>query len=175
MIPATRDLASLPLSADHAVLALYQANHGALVRFAFLLSGDRHVAEDLVHEAFARLYANWKRLRDHEMALAYVKRSIVNLVRGGHRKAQVAERRHLFAVPDADSAEDGALGREERRAVLAALGDLPPRQRACLVLRHFEHLSESEIAATLDCSVGSVRTHLKRGKAALGKALEGLR
>jgi len=155
-----------PTSRKDAVVACYRAHHAPLVRLARLLVRDDTVAEDLVQDAFVRLYARWDRLRDPAAAPAYLRATVVNLARGRARRAAIAAR--FVAEAQAErSAEDVAVRNAEHRAVLAALARLSARQRECLVLRHFAGCSESEIAAAVGCSVGSVRTHLKRGLAQL--------
>lgn len=160
-----------------AVRALYEERHAELVRFATFLLGDVHAAEDMTQEAFMRVYDAWDRLDHTDQAVAYMRATIVNLSRGRHRRRLVAERKqapHLVAVPSA-SAEDDAIGRVGRSAVLDAVSSLPSRQRACVVMRHWLRMTEGEIAATLDVSVGSVRTHTKRGVETLQRKLGALR
>ena len=168
-------LAGGPSNREAAVRALYEERHAELVRFATFIMGDVHAAEDVTQEAFMRVYDAWDRLDDHEKAVAYLRATIVNLSRGRHRRRLVAERNqqpHLMAVP---SAEDDAMGRVGRSAVLAAVSALPSRQRACVVMRHWLRMTEGEIAATLEVSVGSVRTHNKRGLETLERKLGALR
>lgn len=154
---------------------LYERSHADMVRFAAFLTGNVDTAEDVAHEAFVRVFDAWDRIEDPEKADAYLKTTVVNIVRGGFRRDEVAARRaerHLVAVP---SAEDDAIGRLGREVVLAAVASLPLKQRACVVMRHWMRMTESEIAATLDVSVGSVRTHVKRGTATLKDRLGGTR
>ncbi len=172
---ALRVLPSLPSDREAAVRALYEERHAEVVRFATFIMGDVHAAEDATQEAFMRVYDAWDRLEDPERAVAYLRATIVNLSRGRHRHRLVAERNQpprLVAVP---SAEDDAMGRVGRKAVLDAVSSLPTRQRACVVMRHWLRMTEGEIAATLDVSVGSVRTHNKRGIEALQRKLGALR
>lgn len=159
---------------DEGVRRLYERQHADMVRFAAFLTGDITAAEDIAHEAFVRIFHAWDRIEDQSRADAYLRSTVVNLVRGGHRRQQVADRAarpHLVAV---GSAEDDALARVGRDRVLSALTALPMRQRECVVMRHWMRMTESEIADELDISVGSVRTHLKRGtetlKTTLGEA-----
>ena len=172
---ALRVLPSLPSDREAAVRALYEERHAEIVRFATFIMGDVHAAEDATQEAFMRVYDAWDRLEDPERAVAYLRATIVNLSRGRHRHRLVAERNQpprLVAVP---SAEDDAMGRVGRKAVLEAVSSLPSRQRACVVMRHWLRMTEGEIAATLDVSIGSVRTHNKRGVEALQRKLGALR
>lgn len=153
------------------VVELYVAHHESLVRLAALVAPEDGMAEDLVQEAFVRLYKSWRRIREPEKAPAYLKATIVNLARGRGRRMSVALRHQPAASPDAASAEDGALRHESQHEVIEQLRRLPTRQRECLVLRYYEGLTESEIAHTLSISVGSVRTHTSRGMAALERQL----
>ena len=161
--------------AREALIELYGEHYAPLVRLAHLVAHDPSIAEDLVHEAFIKLYGSWHRVRDHDRAPAYLRTTLVNLARGRARRHHVALRRRPAPPPDAASAEEGALGLENRREVIDCLRRLPARQRECLVLRHYSDMTETEIAATLGISVGSVRTHIKRGTAMLQKRLGALR
>ncbi|HEY0518483.1 MAG TPA: sigma-70 family RNA polymerase sigma factor, partial [Ilumatobacteraceae bacterium] len=170
-----RMLPAIGTDRERAVRALYEAEHADLVRFATFILGDVHAAEDVTQEAFVRVYDAWDGLDDPDRAVAYLRATIVNLGRGRHRRRLVAERQqhpHLVAV---QSAEDVAMGHVGRSAVLAAVSALPSRQRACVVMRHWLRMTEGEIAATLDVSVGSVRTHNKRGLETLQRKLGDLR
>lgn len=157
------------------VRELYERSHADMVRFAAFLTGNVDAAEDVAQEAFVRVFDAWDRIEDRDRIEAYLRTTVVNVVRGGFRRDAVAARRaerHLAAVP---SAEDDAIGRLGREVVLTAVSSLPLQQRACVVMRHWMRMSESEIAATLGISIGSVRTHVKRGTAALKDRLGGAR
>ena len=158
---------------EDAVWRLYEQRYADMVRFAAFLSGDVHAAQDIAQEAFVRLLDAWDRIADPERADAYLKATIVNLVRGEHRRRETAERRASSHLSLVASAEDDALGRVGRQHVLDAVSALPIRQKACVVMRHWMRMSETEIAATLGVSVGSVRTHVKRGTATLQRTLGG--
>lgn len=156
---------------DVGLRQLYERRHADMVRFAAFLTGDVVAAEDIAQDAFAKVFDGWDRINDLDRVDAYLKSTVVNLVRGGHRKQQVAERRattHLTVVP---SAEDDAVSQIGRERVLAAVSNLPLRQRACVVMRHWMRMTESEIAEVLELSVGSVRTHIKRGTESLKTSL----
>jgi RNA polymerase sigma-70 factor (sigma-E family) len=155
-----------------AVLEAYLAHYSDLVRLGYLLVGDHHQAEDLAHESFLRLYDAWDRV-DPARVLPYLRMTLLNQVRSSYRRAQVAARRTPPPGVDAASAEDAALGRMNRSEVLNALARLPERQRTCVVLRHYLRMTEGEIAEALGCSVGSVRTHVRRGHEALQRSLGG--
>jgi RNA polymerase sigma-70 factor (sigma-E family) len=156
------------------VVELYEANHDGLLRFASLMAPEDGMAEDLVQEAFVRLYKSWGRIRDPQKVPAYLRSTVANLARGRGRRLGVAQRNRPAPGPDASSAEEGALRDESRNEVVAMLRTLPARQRECLVLRYYEGLNETEIAKTLGISVGSVRTHTSRGMAAMQQRLGGL-
>jgi RNA polymerase sigma-70 factor (sigma-E family) len=158
-----------------AVVRCYEEHYPGLLRLACLLVSHRQTGEDLVHEAFTKLYAESDRLADPNKALAYLRATVVNLARGRHRRTLVALKHEPAAPPPSASAEEAALGGVHRDAVVAALHRLPDRQRECLVLRHYLRLTEGEIAGVLGVSVGSVRTHTKRGMATLERHLGGLR
>jgi RNA polymerase sigma-70 factor (sigma-E family) len=156
---------------DAAVAALFQARYQEMVRLAGLLGADD--PEDVAQEAFARLLRRHGSLRDAEAAVGYVRATVCNLTRNRRRHLRVASLRAPAAPPDAASSEQVAIFREEHREVLAALSRLPARRRQAIVLRYWLELSESEIAAAMGISTGTVKSQVSRGLAALGRALEG--
>ena len=157
---------------DDAVTHLYAAHYRSLVRLAALLLRDVAVAEEVTQDAFVALHGAWRRLADPDRALAYLRQSVVNGARSALRRREVAERLAPPGVPDAASAEHGALLALEHAEVLAALRTLPPRQREVLVLRYYVDLAEADIADALGISRGAVKSHASRGMAALRTALE---
>lgn len=164
--------------ADEAVTQLYAAHYTRLVRLAALLVRNSGEAEEIVQDAFVVMHGRWRRLREPEKALAYLRRSVVNGARSIQRRHQVADR-HLAAQPPAHrqtepSAEQGALAAEARSHVLSALDQLPQRQREVLVLRYYSDLSERDIAEALQISHGAVKSHASRGIATLRTTLEEL-
>ena len=155
--------------------SLYERRHGDMVRFAAFLTGDPSLADDIAQDAFVRVFDAWDRIEDQSRIDAYLKATVVNLVRGAHRRDTVAKRHgtpHLTVVASAEETAMGTVGREQ---VLAAVAALPLRQRACVVMRHWMRMTETEIAQTLDLSVGSVRTHIKRGTKSLQGRLGDIR
>ena len=126
--------------AREALIELYGEHYAPLVRLAHLVAHDPSIAEDLVHEAFIKLYGSWHRVRDHDRAPAYLRTTLVNLARGRARRHHVALRRRPAPAPDAASAEEGALGAENRREVVECLRSAPdpPARvpRAAPLLRH---------------------------------------
>jgi RNA polymerase sigma-70 factor (sigma-E family) len=159
-------------TADQAMVRLYRRNFTALVRLATFLVRDTATAEEVVQDAFINMHRGWHRLRDEENALAYLRQAVVNRARSVLRHRVIVERNAPKAMPDLPSAEDGAISMFERSAVIAALRDLPGRQREALILRYYADLSEAEIATAMGISKGSVKSHTARGMMALRAALE---
>jgi RNA polymerase sigma-70 factor (sigma-E family) len=159
-------------SADLAVIELYSMHYAALVRLAAMLLRDTPTAEEVVQDSFIAMHDGWDRLRDTEKALAYMRQAVVNRSRSVLRHRTVVEKNLQKPSPDMPSAEAGALTLLERSAVVAALRDLPERQREAIVLRYYADLSEAEIAAAMKISRGAVKSHTSRGMAALRVALE---
>lgn len=158
---------------ETAVAALVQARYLDMVRLAVLLGADD--AEDIAQEAFARLLTRHKTLRDPGAALAYVRSTVCNLTRNRRRHSRVVRSRTLV-TPDEASSEHTAIlhedhRHEDHREVLAALASLSARKREAIVLRYWLDMSESEIAAVMGVSAGTVRSHLSKGMGSLGKAL----
>lgn len=145
--------------------AYMAARWPVLVRTAFLLTGDRFLAEDLAQTALTRVYASWRRVRRADDVDAYVRRVLVNANSGRFRKRRVDE--HLVAMPADGRAHVPHEGIVQRSALMAALAELPVRQRAVVVLRYWEDLSEREVAAVLGCSVGTVKSQASKGLARL--------
>jgi RNA polymerase sigma-70 factor (sigma-E family) len=137
----------------------------ALLRYAMLLSGDREQARDLVQDVLARALVKWGRIGAVEEPYAYVRRMVTNEFLSWRR------RRRLRTVPLEEAALAGREPvmpeREDRDDLRALLSRLPGQQRAVLVLRYYEDLSDDEIAAVLGCRVGTVRGYASRGLAAL--------
>jgi len=146
------------------------ARSPALLRTGYLLLGDRALAEDLLQTALAKAYRHWGRVTAAGSPEAYVRRIMVNERRTWwHRNPG---RELVGAIPDrAGPDESSALA--ERDAVWRAVLALPPRTRAVLVLRYWEDLSEAETAATLGCSVGTVKSQASRGLRRLQELLDG--
>jgi RNA polymerase sigma-70 factor (sigma-E family) len=145
----------------------YVAARGAgLVRFAILLTGDPHRAEDLVQEALAKAYLRWHRIRRADNPDVYVRRLLVNGSRHWWRRRSSHE---LPVERTADRLAPGDIGAElaERDVMRRLISALPHRQRAVLVLRYYEDLDDASIAAILGCAPATVRTHAMRALNAL--------
>jgi RNA polymerase sigma-70 factor (sigma-E family) len=172
--PARVDLGQ---DADEALVALYTAHYRSLVRMAALLLHDTAAAEDVVQDAFIAMHRSWRRLRDTDKALAYVRQAVVNRARSRLRHLKVVDRKAPALLHDettafVPSAEHGALHALERAQVMTALRALPTRQREVLVLRYYSDLSEAQIAEAMGISAGAVKSHASRGIAALRSSLE---
>ncbi|MFJ4688909.1 RNA polymerase sigma factor [Streptomyces sp. NPDC088789] len=175
LAPAPSDPAELEREA--ALARLFDVHYSSMLRLAVLLGADD--PENVVAEAYYQIYRKWRRLRDVEAAEAYLRSTVCNLTRMRIRHLQVA-RKHVENPPvppdgSVASAESTALLRDDQRVLIDALQQLPSRQREALVLRHWLGLKESEIAAVMGISSGSVKTHTARGIAALTRAMEARR
>jgi RNA polymerase sigma-70 factor (sigma-E family) len=135
-----------------------------LVRLAFGLTGDRWLAEDIAQTALARAYVAWRRVSRADDPDAYLRRILVNASNRRFRRRRVTE--EPGDLPDV-AVEGPADLVDERSALLAALRQLPPRQRAVVVLRYWNDLTDAQIAAALGCSPGTVRSQLSRALARL--------
>jgi RNA polymerase sigma-70 factor (sigma-E family) len=144
---------------------LVRAASPALLRAAWLLVGEWAAAEDLVQSAFELTWPRWAKLADDDQRRAYLHRVLTNaFLRGRHRKwtGEIA----TADVPQPIDV-DGADALVLRASVLAAVRQLPPRQRAVIALRYLADLTETQTAAALHCSVGTVKSYSGRALAAL--------
>lgn len=144
--------------------AFVLARRRALLRTAWLLTGDWHTAEDLVQTALMRCYPQWPRIASDNPD-AYIRKAIVNVHASSWRRRWHGER-PTADLPDHPGSDvyDAA---DSRRLLVAAIRRLPPRQRAVVVLRYYEDLSEAETAAALGCSVGTVKSQAAKALASL--------
>ena len=152
---------------------LYARHIGAGVRLAYLLTADRVQAEDLAQEAFVRCVGRFRHLRQPDAFVSYFRRAIVNLHTSGLRRRRlerawlvregVASASRVSSQPDVGARQD----------LWRALGRLPARQRAALVLRYYEDLSERDTAEVLGCSVAAVKSLVARGSETLRELIRG--
>jgi RNA polymerase sigma factor (sigma-70 family) len=150
-----------PGSSPSSVSDLYLQQYEPMVRLAYLLSGSRAVAEELVQDSFVQLHRRWTTVAHPR---AYLRASVVNGCRGHHRRA-LRERSHFpELVTDAVT--------PETPVILDAVAMLPYRQRAALVLRFYEDRTDEDIADVLGCRPATVRSLLHRGLLALRKVVE---
>ncbi len=140
----------------------------ALLRTAYLLTGHRADAEDRLQTALAKTYLSWDRIRDREAVDGYVRRVMVNTQTSWWRRRRVDER-PTDELPDRGDGRDGTADLDLHDALWTALAALPQRQRAMVVLRYYEDLSEAETARVLGVSVGTVKSTTSR---ALGRLRE---
>jgi RNA polymerase sigma-70 factor (sigma-E family) len=141
-----------------------------MVRLAYGLTGDLGHAEDVAQTAFAKAYAAWPRVIRAGNPDAYLRQIVVNENRNRFRKQRVPER--LTGSMPERNGMDATLDLSDRSALMAALRALGPRQRAVVVLRYWLDLTETETAATLNCSVGTVKSQASRALATLRKSTE---
>lgn len=150
-----------------ALVDLYAVHAPRLAGLARVLGVPTGECEDVAQEAFLRLHRRWDSMADRRDVPAYLRTTVVNLARD-------RARRRTHPWPNAGhalGADVEAGGRAALDGLAAALGDLPDRQRECVALRFYGELSDREIAGVTGLSLGSVKTHLRRGIAALRPAL----
>jgi RNA polymerase sigma-70 factor (sigma-E family) len=164
--------AAVEWDADRAVTAIYSEHYRSLVRLAAFLVRDTATAEEVVQDSFVAMHGAWRRLRDTDKALSYLRQSVVNRSRSVLRHRMVVDKNTPKPPPDMPSAEHGAIVQLERSAVVSALRALPERQREALVLRYYGDLSEAQIASVMGISRGAVKSHTARAMAALRAVLE---
>src|SRR6476661_10837265 len=151
-------------AAEEEFAAFVRARQHALVRFGYVLTGDRMHGEDLAQTALAKLHLNWATIRQAGALDAWVRKVMVNehtswWRRAGRHRESIGIGASEQVVPVADRLPDHDLW----QAVLT----LPPRQRAAIVLRYYEDLTEAQTAEVLGCSVGTVKSHTSRAITAL--------
>jgi RNA polymerase sigma-70 factor (sigma-E family) len=132
------------------------ASRTRLLRTAWLLTGDWHAAEDLVQTALIKCYPHWQRITSDQPE-AYVRKAVFSAYASSWRRRWRGEV-PTASLPESSGDHDEYAAVNERAILVAALGKLPPRQRATLVLRYFEDLSEADTAVALGCSVGTVKS-----------------
>jgi RNA polymerase sigma-70 factor (sigma-E family) len=154
---------------DHAELERFLAEHGErLLHIAIALTGSRADGEDLLQAALERLLPRWRTIAA-DAAASYLRRTLYNLAADGWRRRGAWQRTFtLLRGQDAAPGTDAVAEVDLRDALVRLLVQLPPRQRAVIVLRYWEQLSEAETAALLGCSAGTV-------KSATSRALQRLR
>jgi RNA polymerase sigma-70 factor (sigma-E family) len=137
----------------------------ALYRYAYVLTGNQHDAEDLVQEALTRTGAAWGRVRRKDDPEGYVRTTMARIMANRWRRPRLE---YLVARPPEEPVEDRELHRlSETDGLDSALAGLPPRMRAVLVLRYYEQLTEAETARVLGCSRGTVKSQASRALAKL--------
>jgi RNA polymerase sigma-70 factor (sigma-E family) len=148
---------------DTAAFAEFVASRGrALHRAAYLMVGDDLLAQDLVQEALTKTYVAWPRLRDPRNAEAYCRKAITTTAISWFRRKGWNNERPTEHLPDDPKRTTPAPAEvvAVRDSVWQALLTLPPRQRAALVLRYYEDLTEAQTAAAMGCAVGTVKSQV---------------
>ena len=162
----TPSLAARTAGAPADFADVYAAHHGEALRLAYLLCGDLTRAEDAVADAFVKVWRRWE-TGAVTSPRAYVRRAVVNEVNSRFRRLRLERREAQKRAGD----DRGARAYDEDLAdadqLLAALRQLPGRQRTAIVLRYYGDLSETETAAAMECSVGTVKSSVSRGLARL--------
>lgn len=149
----------------HSFDAFVTARGAALLRFAYLLSRDRHQAEDLVQDALSKAHGRWRRIEHPD---AYVRQAIVNDFLSWRRRRASSELvTDLPVEPHATGSSGHANQHAERDAMWQLLARLPRQQRAVLVLRFYEDLDDTTIASYLGCAPVTVRAHASKALACL--------
>ncbi|WP_454050771.1 SigE family RNA polymerase sigma factor [Cellulomonas sp. Marseille-Q8402] len=139
----------------------------ALVGYARLLTGDHDSAQDLVQDALAKAWSRWRAGADIESLEGYVRRAVLTTYLDQYRRRRLWQgRAHLFVAPDAAPEQTSAS--ETATDLASALRHLPPRERACVVLRFYDDLTVAGIAARLGVSDGAVKRYLSDGTKRLG-------
>jgi RNA polymerase sigma-70 factor (sigma-E family) len=150
-----------------AIAELYARHSGPAFRIAYLLTGNADEAEDLVQDAFVKLMGRFADLRSPESFDAYLRRTLVNLSYGSFRRRRV-ERAYLARTRALTTVSaDGIPDVEARDVLWSQLLNIAPRQRAALVLRYYDDLTEQQAAEVLGCSVRTVKSLVSRGMQAM--------
>lgn len=152
---------------EGAYLAFVQTRSSQLRRFAYLLCGDWQRAEDHTQEALIRMYVKWKRI-EPDGRFAYARQCVTRLVIDESRRARSRERPGLIADHPDPRADASA---ETRWDLERALAQLPPKRRACVVLRYFDDLSVEETAKVMGIAQGTVKSQTLKAMAQLRELL----
>lgn len=142
--------------------AFVLASQPRLRRTAYLMCGDWQLASDHVQEALIRVYRHWPRLRGGAQAHVYARKAVLSVVIDAKRRRSSTEV-PVDSVADRPGPRDETDASVDRDLLTRCLAQVPPRQRACLVLRYYDDLSVSEIATALGCSEGTVKSQTARG------------
>lgn len=137
------------------------ATVGRLRRTAYLMCGDWHRAEDAAQDALVRIYRRWDKLNRIHGLNTYAHKVVVTVVLDQAKRPW--RREHSTAEPSEQPRPDDAATIDNRQMVIAALAEIPPGQRACVVLRHYADLSIEETAQVLGVSAGTVKSQTSHG------------
>jgi RNA polymerase sigma-70 factor (sigma-E family) len=160
---------------DEEFAELVHACWASLYRTAYLMLGDAADAEDLVQTALAKTYASWRKVRSIDAAPGYARTTLVNTAASWFRKKGWRNERPTEVLPEAAATSHLESDLSDRRTVMNALGTLPPRQRAVVVLRYYEDLSVAQVAHALGITEGTVKSQtseaLSKLRALLGDSV----
>jgi RNA polymerase sigma-70 factor (sigma-E family) len=151
---------------DGRLAELYAAHAADAIRLAYVLTGDRQLAEDLVQDAFVKQVGRLAHLRDPTAFGAYLRRTVVNLANSSFRRRRV-ERSYLERAAHQPASVQAGPDIERRDELWTGLMALPVRQRTAIVLRIYEDMPEHQVAEILRCRPGTVRSPVSRGLAEL--------
>jgi RNA polymerase sigma-70 factor (sigma-E family) len=143
----------------------FASRSGAFRATAYLLCGDWHRAEDIVQTTFVKLYRAWHRIAAHDTLDAYTRRILVRTYLDENRRGFFFREKPTADHADVSAPPGGST--EDRLVLLRALGEVPPRQRAALVLRYWEDMSVEDTARAMGCTEGTVKSQTARGLDAL--------
>jgi RNA polymerase sigma-70 factor (sigma-E family) len=158
-------------SDEEAFAEYFAARLSATRRIAYLMCGDWHWADDLTQVAFVRLAAAWHRVRDYGALDAFVRTCLVRAFLAETRRSWRKRERSFAEVMPQTNVMDSQETTAHRLEIARALAEIPPRQRAVLVLRFYEDLDVAETSRVLHCAEGTVKSQTARGLAALRAAL----
>jgi RNA polymerase sigma-70 factor (sigma-E family) len=153
----------LPRTRDAEFKEFFMGESAALARLGTFLTGDPERGADLAQEALVRTYQHWGRIKEDDPA-PYARRILVNLVRSAHRR-KLLEKRHPPRPIDVAASRSGHV--DEWMRVSEALKAIPPMRRAAVILRFYEDMTEAQIAETLNRPLGTIKSDIHRGLAAL--------
>lgn len=159
------------LDAEADFRAFVVGQSGGLLRTAWMLTGDRALAEDLLQTALAKTWPHWSRVSTGGAPTAYVRTVMARTYTAWWSRRWRAEM-STATVPDRGDRDIGIDAADDRDLLVRALAQLPSRQRAVVVLRYYQDLSERDVAAVLRCSVGTVKTQASRGLARLRQLVD---
>ena len=150
---------------------LYASRIQEATRLAYLLIGQRELAEDLAQDAFVKAAGRFRYLRGEDAFGAYLMKTVVNACKSHWRHRKV-ERNYLQKTKAERRATSHQADIPQRLAIVDALDELPLRQRTAVVLRHYADLSERRMADLMGCAVGTVKTLTSRGLAMLRERMD---
>jgi DNA-directed RNA polymerase specialized sigma24 family protein len=156
-------------TAAQVVTDLYRTHYGSLVRLAALLTGDAEAAERITQDAFVAMHGSWGRVKDYDMALSFLRRSVVSRTRRAPRSTANGQGAPGPAPDLAEARSPG--GPAEGGSIMSAIGALPVLQREAVVFRFYLDLPEGQIASAMGVSVTALRDHTAKAVAALKEVL----